>query len=722
MTTIGIERDIMLPLILAIIAAVFVFFQYLRQIKSVETPYLFLLFSLKLGAILALLALMLRPYWQIDEPDPSAFRVCFLGDVSPSMSQKDCSGKSRIEALNAILPKGSTKAFEAAGRALQNPEICVFGERVRRHFGSDFEVMPGKTSIGDAIDAALSSAAGEPPGAIVLLSDGVSNMGESPIASAMKCAGLGVPVNCVGLGSSDAVGDLSISSPCRNLPAKKGELSKIPFTVRNDFSKRMEIDAELFQDGALLSKKRLEIAAGSSLDTAFDAAPLKSGRNVFLLKIKSGGTGDFRQENDIAFATLNASEPDTFKILYLGSRLDWNFKFIKMHCDESRQFKFDAIVKNGESNFFRTSVAEKIPADQKGFPLDTAILYEYDLIALDLNSEKYLPENYQAFLEKFVGSKGGGLLIFGESSPLSQDLLKLLPAKGLASGNSFKSSSLILDAPFIYESAVQDTLSFGAGLLLPEQSKFSFADSLKPGAKSFLSDKEKRVLACIQSYGAGKSAFFGLRSNWRWCMRSNPDNEKYKLFWDGLLVWMASGGKARLSRDFDGAEFAVNSENTISVKVLDKDYLPASDAKLVAMIKAPDSKIYELPLGAAPGGGGGYSAVFIPENPGEHEIELTAKFADGETLRTKGSLLAAHSGIEFSDMKFREVIMRDIARISGGEYFSFAEIGKKNGIRISANIPKIKRKIYLDDYFILPVLIFILLSLEWYLRRRIGLK
>jgi Ca-activated chloride channel homolog len=76
----------------------------------------------------------------------------------------------------------------------------------------------GGTAIGDAIVAAVRSLTSRPlqngkraPGAIVLLSDGASNVGQSPLAAARQAAALHIPIYTIALGT-----------PNGTIPIKRG--------------------------------------------------------------------------------------------------------------------------------------------------------------------------------------------------------------------------------------------------------------------------------------------------------------------------------------------------------------------------------------------------------------------------------------------------------------------------------------------------------------------
>ncbi|MEM4247891.1 MAG: hypothetical protein QXH80_01370 [Candidatus Nanoarchaeia archaeon] len=720
-----IQVNLPLAILLICIAIAIVIMQYFRQKKLVAKKYLIVLLSVKLLAIALLALLIFKPYLEKIEPDPSMFKVCFLADASGSMLDKDCNGKKRIDVLKEILSSNLAKNFKAANTKIENSEIYLFAEEKVKYFGGEFDIMPGGTAIGTILKETIQGSIDNLPAAIILLSDGNSNKGEPLTDTAKFCAAKGIPINTIGIGGETEAKDFSLSVPKRDIEGKKGQEVKIPFKIKHNFSIENAVTAELLQNGKVLAFQNIALKPNTEFNGFFATTPIKSGKNVYMIRIQAGkNIEDSKSENNSDFAVVHAREPDIFKILYLGAFLDWNFTFLKRNCLNNKQFQFDAIIQQGKNNFFRTNnIAEKIPKEQKDFPENPEIFYDYDAIIIDIRNWDAFPQNYAPFLAKFAGDKGGGLLIFAFEEKIPEALSQVFPMKKITVTEQQRKGHITFDTSFIFDKSSSELLFAEPGLFLPERMPYFVADELKPGAKSIASDRNPRSILCFQNFGAGKIISCGLPSNWRWHLFTDLDMRKYGLFWDGILLWLASGGKERISAQFDGKRLLFNEEAELSVKVLDNEYISATDAAVTLLISQPESNTVEVPLNPSAENPGTYSANFVPLQTGEYDVEISAKFANGETLRSKANFIAIHGGTEFISSEYSEKNLMDIARISGGNFYHYTDIlkGAKN-IELSKNIPKRKQKFELCNFVIFPIVIFSLLAIEWFLRRRIGLK
>lgn len=714
-----------IALVLLLAALALAFHSYLSRRRLLRKPHLIFLISLRTVALVMLFLILLRPFYEETEPDTSLFSITFLADASGSMLTEDCNGKKRIDVASDIVKTNPADFFRVNNSTIKNHETYIFSETPIRYFGGGFSPLPGKTALGDTLLLAADKSPSTTQGAIVLISDGNSNLGADPVETAKGLRSLGIPITCIGTGDLTPVEDLEVTVPEKAISAKKGEPVEIVSTVKNTSGKTARVDFELYRGGSKVGTNTISVPPNSSADCKTRTIPLEPGRNVYKIKIISQDVKDRKPENNIAFASVMVSEPDTFKILYLGAILDWNFKFLKLHCDESKQFIFDAVVKNGEKDFFITDgIAAKMEKGEKAFPKDSKILFGYDAIAVDLRTIKYLPENYLEALSGFTGDRGGGIVFLGTTpgDSGSEILQALLPMKKTVTKKASGKEFLKIDAPYVFGEGDCAVLYEEPGIPIPPGLDYFYASELKTASKNALHDRAGNSLLCLQNYGGGRTAYFGLDSSWRWHLEDNVQMEKYKSFWNSLIVWMASGTKKRIRLDSDGRKFTVSEESTLKAEILDRNYLPASDAEVSAVITRPDGSAEEIPFVLSGNKDGEFSANFAPYTPGEYEISVTAKFNDGEKISGTGSFLGLYGGVESVQNEFREDVLRDLARLSGGTYIGWKDLPDKMDIPVSHRVDKKTVRIDLAENIFFPLLLFMLLATEWYFRRRIGLK
>lgn len=257
-------------------------------------------FALALVALSALIVGVARPRATLSVPDRSATVVLAL-DVSRSMSATDvkptrlAAAVSSARAFLDVAPNDfavgivtfSTSASVALAPTTDREAALAALDQIRLGSG---------TALGDAVDRSVAAArsglsptqplpADAPPATVVLLSDGEQTSGSrTPQAAAKDARKLGVPVNTVALGTSEAVVEVPLQNGLKErvtvAPDAKTleEIARITggrFTAAPTAERLDEIYRDL---GGRLGKKR----EAREITAAF------AGVGVVLLLIASG--------------------------------------------------------------------------------------------------------------------------------------------------------------------------------------------------------------------------------------------------------------------------------------------------------------------------------------------------------------------------------------------------------------------------------------------------
>jgi Ca-activated chloride channel family protein len=171
------------------------------------------LFALAAAGVVLALA---RPQATVAVPVEQA-SVMLVTDVSRSMQATDVARPpARGAPRGGALPgRGPARAARGRRHLLGHPQTLQPPTTDREQVRAALAALQadGGTAAGDGLQAALDAleqaARGErrPPGAIVLLSDGMTTTGRDPVAVAREAGRLRVPVYTVALGTPDGVLD-----------------------------------------------------------------------------------------------------------------------------------------------------------------------------------------------------------------------------------------------------------------------------------------------------------------------------------------------------------------------------------------------------------------------------------------------------------------------------------------------------------------------------------
>jgi Ca-activated chloride channel homolog len=130
--------------------------------------------------------------------------------------------------------------------------------------------ITGGTAIGDALRTALHTLASvpkeggkKPPGAILLLSDGASDVGSDPITAAQQAATEHIPIYTVELGTANGTvtekrGDRTITVPVPPNPAQLAEIARVSHGEAFTATDAKGLDAVYERLGAELGHKKVK--------------------------------------------------------------------------------------------------------------------------------------------------------------------------------------------------------------------------------------------------------------------------------------------------------------------------------------------------------------------------------------------------------------------------------------------------------------------------------
>jgi len=280
----------------------------------------------------------------------------------------------------------------------------------------------------------------------------------------------------------------------------------------------------------------------------------------------------------------------------------------------------------------------------------------------------------------------------------------------------------VLVPGFIFRKDPDGVLTGPPGPYLPPNVPAWIVSEWKKGARpALLTPDGRRALLVAQAYGSGRVACLGLRDTWRWRLGSRAGLDLHQAFWDRFLVWLSSTAKPRFSVAFDGRKMPAGKQIELGVKVLRRDYGPAADARVTAAVTGPDGRRRELVLQPSDLDTGAYSEWFRPEQAGEYAVDVEVRRPD-ETLRKTAHFVARWTGAETTDTAYREDILRDVARITGGVFRPYSAMRGLQRLPLSRDVPVIRRRVVLSETVPWLLAVLLLASFEWYVRRRSGLR
>jgi hypothetical protein len=228
-------------------------------------------------------------------------------------------------------------------------------------------------------------------------------------------------------------------------------------------------------------------------------------------------------------------------------------------------------------------------------------------------------------------------------------------------------------------------------------------------------------VVAVQRYGRGRSLVFAGEASWRWRMMQPSTDRSYEFFWRQAGRWLSSDAPDPVSLSLPEAAEPGDAVE-IQVDARDRAYAAVADATIEATIASPggDAK----PIAMRPAGvPGRFTTSFTPSQAGLYRVRAEARRGATQLGTADRWFYVGGGDREFADPRLNEGFLRRLARESGGQYVRAADVGRvltslKEAVPQTAQ--PVRRDLWHEPWAF--ALVIALLSLEWILRRRWGLR
>jgi len=234
----------------------------------------------------------------------------------------------------------------------------------------------------------------------------------------------------------------------------------------------------------------------------------------------------------------------------------------------------------------------------------------------------------------------------------------------------------------------------------------------------------ENALLVTRQTGNGKVAMLLTDRTWR--LREGVGDVYHHRFWGQLVRWGAgpnlrSGIKtARLGTD----QLTYTGDDPVSImaRLREEDLAPVRDETLQAEISRDGEKVVTVSLNYQEGSNGIHQAKAGPfREPGAYEIRLKGDSLN-EEITTNFRVVGSLSAIELAETTLNRPLLENIAKLSGGRVVKGGDENLADLFLRGNDTKEELRETTLWDRWPLVLLLAVLLTTEWVLRRRSGLS
>lgn len=757
-------------LLVALAAVLFVVGLYLRERGPAPRSYRMILAALRLavlGIAVLMIAQMALSLQRIGRP-----RLVLIVDDTLSMTVADPYPDGSRETLKALLNEAG---LENRDLSRWNLQCAILADRnaefLRRlaekyaldlYFVSDVSsVRAGdaaaivkemrsrvpkaeSTELGLAVRSVLDESSRTTPAAILLLTDGINTAGP-PLADAAEIARRrGVPLYFIGFGSDQPDRDVRLSGLAVNDWAFVNDLVNFECQLTTTGFQGRNITVTLREKGKPAVLAKIEVAAGRDGEPQTVYLPYRPpqvGEFEYVVQAEPQ-QGELQADNNRQTCTIQVRK-EKLRVLLAQAHPSFEFRYLRNLLQRDETIALNTVLQDADVESSRQD-----PAALSAFPSHRDELFAYDVIILgDLNPSLINAAALQHLVDFVDRPVNGGalILIAGPSympasfreTPLARlfpfDIRRLRPApkdSPFEQGFFVRPTNIGLAAPAMQ---LGDTPEKNAALWrsLPPFYWLLELPELKPGVRVLAeavaqADSDRKAafpVFCFQYFGSGRLLFHATDETWRW--RYRVGDRYFARYWIQTIRDLGRSTHAETSRPVvlatDRREYKTGDFPHLTVRFADERWAPREEDGVLVAIESHGKKTLRISPRRVAATRGLFESRLGPLAPGSYRASLMAPVP--KELPPSVEFTVVQSDGELSRLGIDAAAMSRAARHTGGRFETLPAAE-----RIFDALPE-PQPVLLETLPDRPLwnrwpllMIFLgLLTLEWTLRRRLGM-
>lgn len=617
------------------------------------------------------------------------------------------------------------------------------------------------TRLGQALRDVLADLRGSLPAAILMVSDGVNTEGESLADAAALAAsignGQGVPLFAVGLGSDEParnlkLGDLAVDDvvfvddivPIETQLTGEGYADKSVEVVLKDKQTGETFDSTtiIVPQGGLPETVRLQFRPRRS---EWEARRRGNERSVDYELIVEAETlpGETTTLDNVAGPKTVKVVDETIRVLLVQSGPSFEYRFLKGRLEREDNIELRSVLQEQDLDFPKIDAAA-LPV----FPVRREELLEYDVIVFGDVDPAHLNETAMENVASFVRDEGRAVLFIAgpKFTPLKfrhTPLAPLFPfdlgtavappaGRSIPQGFVVQPTLLGIRAPHMQlgDDLLQTTEYWNN---LPPVYWLLEIQNLAPSARVLAEHPSLRSrggsplpVFIEQYYGQGKVLFHATDDTWRWRYQDR-EATLFRRYYVQTLRYLA---RAKLLGE-DGAELVADKQRyqrgdavRLRARFKNERDAPAADDGVIVMIERPGFKGREVPLlrESAETNRGIFKGKFENVPEGRYRAWIIQPAMRGAGHETEFVVEAPPGETDPSPLNADE-LKASAAAHELGRYYTFETAAElvDDLPAGSAQVIEPMPPVTLWNKFPAPLLLLILLTAEWIMRKRKGL-
>ena len=706
-------------LITGALAAVATYWVYSDTVPELSLGRRSLLGSLRFFTLFILLLLLSEPLisritLQTEEPV-----LAVLVDESESMTlvNSDSSGAGEGTLLDGLLDR--------VAQSIGSERIRVFGfGSGTREAGSldSIRFKEPRTDLSTGLDHIQSSLENEPLGAVLLISDGRHNGGRNPEHLADLFP---VPILSVVVGDTTIRNDIRIQQVLKNDISYVGREVPIRVRIRNEGFELSQVRVDLSVGSKSLDRENVMLpVSGSEVEVELSFVPDSVGLFQYRIDL-TRLRGELTLRNNTEIFALQVLERER-QILLLAGAPSPDVSFIRQHLDENPDTDLVVRTLKGtpDGAYYEGTLEESLEE------IDLIILVGYPSSGASPGDiDRVVARVEQGTPILFIMDRSADL------ATIQRRLATVLPARptvirpGYAEGGFDPTERASVHAIF----DVGDRRNSQRWGLLPPLALSQARWEATPGSVTLATTRIRGIsiddpILVLSRSGNQRSATFLASGYWKW--GNVPDDleedaVRWRELFSNLILWLVTDEDDRLVRVAPVESLLDEGDAVVfGGQVYNENLQPISDVSVSLDITHPTGEVFPYVLRSL--GNGQYRADIGSFPHGTYYYEANAT-REARSLGTdQGSFTVGALSVEFRNPYADTRLMQQVAQRSGGIGISTERI--EDIPSILASFPTytpatqtVESQTRLWRYLPMLFVMLLLMSMEWFFRKRFGL-
>lgn len=674
-------------------AAWFSWFAYDKTRPPVPDSTRTILTITRAVVLVLLLALLAGPVFNYMARRALRPVVAVLLDASLSMGV-DEDGSTRMEQLLAAFADG-------LGETLPGP-VLAFSTQA---WDVDADTLARIQPTGQATDLSQALLAAEQAVAdprllsgVVLLSDGRHNLGDDPSRTA---AHYPRPIHTLLVGASGPPDDIQLVDVAPAGEPFAGRPVQLALRVRQSGFTGTPVSVQVLAGDELIFTHDVVLGEAGIVQTSTLAVPLSAGSHLLRVVLATPG-GELTTHNNEALVSVDVRQ-ERLQVLLLADRPSADLAFARRVLAADSTMRVAAAVGKSRNQVYDTDA---------GVPLQTA-----DVLVV-IGS---LPPTVPVSALRQRVRDGAGLLWQTGADVVDADVLEMLPGQGTRAAGGPQTVRLSPSQGHALQRALRVTAgSTDPWARLPPLPLVSARLQPAPGAVSILSNATGFPVVLASATESGRIVEIAGRGFWRqdlFARTSLGDARTVPHLWSSVVHWLgADEPSGRIRATTDRSIYRSGQPVAVEVQAFDELSQPLDDVDIELRLIPGDVVV------ARPDGQGTYRAEFTGLGAGAYRFEVTTPALAGKES-AGGTFVIEDHAVEFGDMRTDPQAMVEIARRSGGRAHRLIDWRDLlPHLQPAPTLVQEEQRLAIDiRHVVWLVAIVMLLTLEWVLRRRMGL-